>query len=164
MNRDQATDFLARFPGPVTLYPSRTKWLLVFSCGAAFTAGGIAMVVTGEPRGWFVLIFFGLVTLVALAAMLPGAGSLLLDREGFVVTSMFKPSLVRWRDANGFVSGRLGPAPQKFVLYDYSKTRGKIVADVTASLVGRSATLPDTYRLSADDLARLMQSWRNRAV
>ena len=31
-------------------------------------------------------------------------------------------------------------------------------------IVGRNAALPDTYGLSADDLAQLMAQWRERAL
>ena len=44
---DNTAEMLARFPGPVRLYPSRKKWLLVFAGGAAFTAGGILMIRSG---------------------------------------------------------------------------------------------------------------------
>jgi hypothetical protein len=40
-------------------------------------------------------VFFGLVALVAPVAMLPGAGGLVLDREGFDVTSLFRRYRVR---------------------------------------------------------------------
>jgi len=41
---------------------------------------------------------------------------------------------------------------------------GRTVAKLNVSLVGRNAGLPDTYGLSADVLADLMDRWRDRAV
>jgi hypothetical protein len=52
----------ARFPGPVTLYPSRKKWSVIFLGCALFALGGIWMISRGEQTGWFVLIVFGLFT------------------------------------------------------------------------------------------------------
>jgi hypothetical protein len=43
-------EILSRFPGPLTLHPSRKKWLLFFSIGALFAAGGGWMINRGEGR------------------------------------------------------------------------------------------------------------------
>jgi hypothetical protein len=49
---------LTRFPGPVTLYPSPRKWLLMLAGTVLFTAGGIEMIREDVAGGWFVVIFF----------------------------------------------------------------------------------------------------------
>src|SRR5215831_13159160 len=89
---------LARFPGPVTLHPSRIKWLLVLLAGGVFTFGGYLMVSDGDSRGWFVLVFFAAVAIVAAILQLPGAGGLTLDRNGFRATSLFRGSSARWQE------------------------------------------------------------------
>ncbi len=47
-SRPDTSEILSRFPGPVTLYPSRKKWLLVCAGGALFAIGGVWMVRSGE--------------------------------------------------------------------------------------------------------------------
>ena len=42
---------LSRFPGPVTLYPSRKKWLFVLLTGGVLTFGGYLMISDGNRRG-----------------------------------------------------------------------------------------------------------------
>jgi hypothetical protein len=155
---------LVRFPGPVTLYPSRRKWLLVFAGCAVFAVGGFWMIRDGDLRGWFVLIFFGLGVLVAAVAMLPGAGALTLDAEGFEATNLFRRHRTRWQDTTGFQAARIPPAQQKLVVYDDVTQSAKTLAQVNVGIVGRNAALPDTYGLSADDLAQLMAQWRERAL
>jgi hypothetical protein len=156
-------EILSRFPGPLTLYPSRKKWLLFFLIGALFAAGGGWMINRGEGSGWFVLIFFGLAAIVAAAAMLPGAGGLTLDRDGFEVTNLFRSYRARWHDTAGFTAVRI-PHAQMMVVYDDAKQSGKGLAQLNVAIAGRGAGLPDTYGLSADDLAQLMAQWRDRAV
>jgi hypothetical protein len=158
------TKILSRFPGPVTLYPSRIKWLLVFTVCALFAVGGIFMIRDGASGGWFVLIFFGLGAPVAAAAMLPGAGGLTLDRDGFDITSLFRGHRTRWRDAAGFEAARFPPAHQKMVVYDDVTQGTKSIAKLNVGLVGRNSGLPDTYGHSADNLAQLMAQWRERAL
>jgi hypothetical protein len=162
--RTDAAEILSRFPGPVTLYPSRKKWLLVFAGGALFATGGAWMIQGGDGTGWFVLIFFGLVALVAAAAMLPGAGALTLDRDGFEVTNLFRRHRSRWQDTVGFLAARIPPARQKFVVYDDVTQSSRTLAKINVEIVGRNAALPDTYGLSAENLAHLTARWRERAL
>jgi len=163
-SQDKANDILARFPGPVTLRPSRLKWFLVLLICAAFTAGGIAMVADGATGGWFVLVFFGLGVPLSIAAMLPGAGGLTLDRNGFEITNLFRRQSYVWPDVSGFEAARIPPAGNNMVVFDHAGAVGRTVAKLNVSLVGRNAGLPDTYGLSADVLADLMDRWRDRAV
>ena len=156
--------FVSRFPGPVTLYPSRTKWLLVLATCALFAVGGFWMIRSGEPWGWFVLIFFGLGVVVAAAAMLPGAGALTLDAAGFEVISLFGRHRARWQDAADFKAVRVPPAHQRLVAYDDATQGAKSLAKFNVGLVGRNAALPDTYGLAPDTLAQLMAQWRERAL
>jgi hypothetical protein len=111
-----------------------------------------------------VLLFFGLGTLVAAAGLLPGAGMLRLDREGFEVTSLFRRHRILWQDVTRFEAGRIPPARQLFVLYDSSKPRLSGLESLNTVISGHSAALPDTYGLAAGELARLMAQWREQAT
>jgi hypothetical protein len=50
------------------------------------------------------------------------------------------------------------------VVYDDVTQSSKAIAQLNVGIVGRNAGLPDTYGLSADDLAQLMAQWRDRAL
>jgi hypothetical protein len=163
-SRTDLAAVLARFPGPVTLYPSRKKWLLVLAGGSVFAVGGALMIRDGDLRGWFVLIFFAAVALVAAAVLLPGAGALTLDRDGFEITNLFRHHRIRWQDASGFTAVRIPPARQLFVVFDQASASGRLVANVNVAIVGHSASLPDTYGQSAEKLAELMAAWRASAL
>jgi hypothetical protein len=155
---------LSRFPGPLTLYPSRREWLLVFTGCLLVAAGGAWMIKSGDGEGWLVLIFFGLGTLVAGAAMLPGAGGLILDHDGFEITNLFRRHRTRWQDAAGFQTASVPRVRQKMVVYDDITQRAKSIAKINVALVGRNAALPDTYGFSAEDLAQVMTQWRERTL
>ncbi len=155
-------EILARYPGPVMLRPSRRKWLLVLLGGAIFTAGGIWMVQDSADGGWFVLTFFGLVTIAAAVMLLPGAGGLTLDAEGFGWTSLFRPHRTRWQDASDFAAARMYQT--QGVFYEDAAYKSTGLGQISRSIAGRSAGLPDTYGLSASSLADLMTRWRARAL
>jgi hypothetical protein len=155
---------LSRFPGAVTLYPSRRKWLLVLLGCALFTAVGIVMVSQAAGGGWFVAIFFAVGAIVAAFMLLPGAGALALDADGFQATSLFRRRRTRWQDVTGFEAVQIPPSMQKMIVFDDSKMTGRTIAKLNAAIAGHNAGLPDTYGLLGDDLARLMTQWRQRAV
>jgi hypothetical protein len=163
-SNDKAADILARFPGPVTLYPSRKKWLLVFLGGAAFTAGGIWMIRSGEAEGWYVTVFFALVAVIAIVVMLPGAGRLTLDRDGFEAKTLFRGHRTRWSDTRGFEASTIHPGNQHLVVYDDVTQKRGMLTGINVSITGHNAALGDTYGLSANDLAGLMAQWRERAL
>jgi hypothetical protein len=159
---------LRGLPGPVTLYPSRRRLILILFGCAVFDAIGIKMVADGAPSGWPGLIFFGLCTISAAGALLPGAVSLKVDQDGFQETRLFRPRGSRWQDVSGFGWGAIGAS--KFVVYDDVNLAGraftmiKLIAMLNIVTTGKNAGLANTYGLSAADLARVMTQWRERAL
>jgi hypothetical protein len=153
---------LSRFPGPVILKTSRPKALFVLATGVVLSFGGIIMIREAEPWGWVVFGFFLLVAAAGAVMLLPGAGRLLLDAEGFEVTSLFRRHRTRWADVSEFEVTRLPPAAQKMVVFDEMHSKDSVLARMTRSLAGRSGGLPDNYGLDYEDLAAIMNEWRKR--
>jgi hypothetical protein len=159
----KAEMILSQFPGPVTLYPSKKKWLLIFVIGILLTASGHLMIGDGVRWGWFVFVFFACGSITAVVMLLPGAGALLLDKEGFQATSLFGRHRSRWQDTSGFEAVSIPPSLQKMVVYDDAKLIGRSMAKINVGIAGHNAGLPDTYGLSADGLAHLMARCQARA-
>ena len=162
-SQDKADGILASFPGPVTLRPSRLKWIFILLICIAFAAGGVAMARDGTTMGWLAVAFFGLGVPLSIAAMLPGAGGLTLDRNGFEVVHLFRHRSYAWADVSGFRKAELA-YQNEMVVFDHTGTKGKLIASINAGLVGRNAGLPETYGLGADVMADLMARWRARAM
>jgi hypothetical protein len=155
-NDSQVDAILKGFPGPVRLTSSPGKWALVLLSCIGFTALGAAMIRDGNISGWF----FGFVTLgIPLAAvmLLPGAGGLVLDSEGFDRISFYRTERWRWTDTD-FVVAML-PFGQMVVYDSRTPTSG-----VNTGITGRNAWLPETYGLKPEALAELMTRWRERAL
>jgi hypothetical protein len=154
----------AKFPGPFTLFPSRVRWFGIFLGCLTFAAGGIWMIGGGSASGWFVAGFFGLGTIVAGAMLLPGAGALKLDRDGFEVTSLYRRHRTRWQDATGFEAVAVPFRAQRMVVYDDVSLAGRSLAKLSVAIAGHNAGLPDTYGLAVDDLVALLKAWRAHAA
>src|SRR5262245_24346187 len=160
----QVEAVLQRFPGPVTLYRSRRKWLLVLLSGLVLTAIGVGMIADNDdPWGWIVLIFFGFGSVIAALSM-AGAGALVLERDGFATGSLFRRQRVPWQDANEFEAVEIPPSMLRMVVFEQQSTANRTLAKLNAAIAGHNGYLPDTYGLSADALARLMTLWRQRAI
>jgi hypothetical protein len=157
-------DGVPEFPGPRTLFSSPKKWgVLTLVCGLS-TAIGIAMIRNAAPLGIFVTASSGFGTMIGVIMLLPGASSLRLDGNGFEITKFF--FLRRrhsWRDVSDFVVWAM--AGNRAVVFKAEKPRLGAYERISAAMAhGRNGYLPDTYGMAADDLVRLMTSWRNSAM
>jgi hypothetical protein len=160
--RASSEDLLHRYPGPVLLRASRRNWLFTFITCIVFTVIGILMIRDGEMKGWLLTIFFGLGTPIAFVKLLD-LGWLRLDAEGFEFNQMFRRQRVAWHDAAGFLAVDVPGASRELVCYDDVNVSEKM-ADLNRSMAGRNAALPEAYDLPAEDLAQLMNAWRDRAL
>ena len=155
---------LRQFPGPVTLPASRRKWLLILVGCAAFVTAGVLMVRDADQRGWLGIVFFGAGAIAALAMLLPGAANLRLDREGFEFTNFYRRTRRSWQDASRFDTMTVPRARTRLVTFDDATLKESWGTRARRAVSGHNAGLPDTYGLAAEDLARLLTQWRERAV
>jgi hypothetical protein len=159
----EAEKIHARFPGPVRLYPSRfwVVGMLLLSAGGVIVLG---FYVSGtsdavQPHGaydtfmsWFSLVGLGALAVALLIPLLfPKTICLILDADGFEIHRFVKSERVRWRDVQSFDT-RTIPLP-----------RSKLEQVVFETAKGGGA-LPNNYGLGLQDLLRLMEAWRKRAV
>lgn len=151
-------------PQEITLYPSRKAWLPVLVISLVFCVIGVWMISKDDWRGWLGLSFFGLCALVsALMVTFPQVSSLRLTIDGFYMGSLIRTQFTRWRDVTGF--GVASISMNKMVVFNYSASYSgqRFGRKVAADLAGWEGALPDTYGMSADELANLMNSWKRRS-
>ena len=87
-----------------------------------------------------------------------------LDREGLSIRHGWRRQLLPWVSVDGFqVSVVPGPSDQEVVVYDDVTSVGTSGA-INTALTGHNAALPDSYGLSPDELAWLLNQWRERAL
>lgn len=161
---------LDRFPGPLVLRRSIAKWFKVLAASTGFVALGTAMIwwpgnfdtKTPPLIAWVTVAFFGLGLPISIIQLLPGAADLTLDGEGFVVRNLFRRSSYRWSDVSAFAAVEIGG--QASVAFDRHSPQESTAEAMSTHLVGRNSALPETYGLTAEDLAQLMALWQARAT
>ncbi len=162
-------NLLSQFPGPVTLYPSRTKWAILAAASLMFVMIGILFILDDTALwGWVDLVFSGACLLVSAVRLLPGAASLTLDAGGFEErTLFFRLPRARWRNITN-IEADAAPAARsdvKLVRYNDTQPTGSwLEARRETAMLGYNAALADTYGLSAEDLADLLVRWQQQAL
>lgn len=145
------------------LYVSLRKWRVVLAIGFGFVAIGIAMIVLkGDFLAWFVTSFFALVTGVALLQIKGFGSQLELNADTFVVRNFGRVTTERWDECADFTVYRVSRNEQ--VVYDRARDIDTHVGAMNRSISGRTAGLPDTFSMTADELAELMMAYRENAV
>jgi hypothetical protein len=106
--------------------------------------------------------FFGVVTMIMIAKLLPGSCTLRLDATGFETTRWFRTRRFRWSDVSDFAVW--GTERSGLVTFNDDKLHLGFFGKVRAAWMGgRNAVLPNSYA-APDALVRLMKTWRNSAV
>ena len=170
---DSIHTILKQFPGPVRLRSSPRKWLGVLAGSSLFVVLGSVLTQIAVVTYWVSIssiIFFGVGALVSALMLLPGAGSLTLERDGLIIQNLFRTVRCRWADVSPFsvvdigstIAGRrMGGA--EMIVFDNVNDSGRL-ADLNRKLMGRSGGLPDTYGFNCKSLATLLNAWRERAL
>lgn len=159
---------LARYPGPVELRVGRGKMLGLLFASLCFV--GISGWTLHAERVhelaalalWAGILFFGACTLAFLVLLFVGS-SLRLEADGMAVSHLWRRRFSPWKDIDAF--GVASVSGQRLVVYDDRAAAESRVASLNRGLVGRNSALPDVYGLaSQDDLAWLLDAWRERAL
>jgi hypothetical protein len=156
---------LARFPGPVTLTPSR--WLLWFAppLMAGGTVFSVYLLIKAIEAGSSEIIYaglavivFGFFTIRTLIRLLPGHTSLTLDSSGFHIRNAYVRSSWLWRNVSNF----------RVEVPNDDRLPDRVIFDVAGKKPLRGSagggSLPEGSRLRLADLATLMNAWRERAL
>lgn len=113
--------------------------------------------------GWFVLLLFGFCTAVFAIQLLPGAASLQLTPTGFCYRALFRSrAFVPWHTVSEFRVAKVASNPR--VAYSTEAMAGSKLAPINRALIGETEALPDNYGYSAEELAKLLNEWRSRAL
>ena len=144
------------------LRPSKIGTLGLLLVCSIFVAGGVWMSSRGEWMGWFASCFFGLGIIVAIVQLLPNASYLLLTEDGFESRSLYRSWFLRWNEVAYFSTVTIGH--NRMVSMGFSDLYGtaKTTRRFARFISGAEGALPDPYGMKADQLADLLNEWKNR--
>jgi hypothetical protein len=146
-------------PLPVTLVPNRVQAAGMAALAAVPFAGGCWLAARGAAIGGLCAAFFALALAVLAGKLLPGSTWLTVDEDGIEFCTLFRRTRVPWRHIARFGVWAIPPfGLRKLVGFDYSEEYRKFggMRGANRVLVGFEAALPDTYGMSAKDLAEML--------
>lgn len=151
---------IAAFPERI-LYPKKIKSILLLILCIAFVVIGVLMINDGQKVGWFVAITFLLGVVTFVINLVPKSSYLKLDESGFEICSLFRTHKYNWSDIAFFTVGRI--SHNKMVMFNFSATyeRQKRARKIATAISGTEGALHDTFGLKAQELADLMNSYRD---
>lgn len=176
-------------PSETLVLGSRSrKWYWVLLGCLVFVAAGIAMIATGDDAafGWLSVVFFGAGIVVSCLNLFTKVSSLRVAADGLTVRSLGRSQRFGWGDVGEFhvakvghiehpagalldvagvaISGLGNPPGITGVAFDFEEgyTRTPGMRRVLKKASGFEGALPDTYGMSAEALAQLLNEWRAR--
>lgn len=159
---------LARFPGPVTLVPSRRRLLIGLALCLGLTVFCVAVLIPKLPNaGGYdavmtvlsTVVCAGLALRAAILLFTPATVGLTLNTDGFTIGGFFRRPRRRWRDVGNFRVEDRGDDGRQ-VMYDALTA----ATGPRPGVVKNAHVLGNVYGLPEDDLAWLMGQWRERAL
>ncbi len=162
--RPTSADVIQRYPGPVVLLPERRKWQIILAFNMLFVLAGLMMALQGNRHGVYIALGFGLIAIVPAMVALPGAAKLVLEHDGFTATSLYRGGKTLWTDVSEFKVATLSPGNHRILVYDDARAAAQSHLMAKTQVAGHTSALPDSYGLGADDLAAVMNEWRERAL
>ncbi|MGO9258307.1 MAG: hypothetical protein ACLQU1_18620 [Bryobacteraceae bacterium] len=150
----------------LVLRPAKWKSIACLVGSLAFAAFGARVAVSnGGIVVWLCVSFFALCSAVFLVQLIPGSSYLRLTAEGFDVCTMFRKwPRILWSSASNFRAVSIPPSFTRLVVFDLDEPARRTLSRLNRGLAGADAGLPDTYGMSAQDLASLMNAWRSGGI
>ena len=155
----------SRFPGPMVVNASGDRITGGIAGGALFVAAGVwlaRMDGLGEQTfGWVAVALGGTLALYALSLLIPGRAGMILDREGVTILNGFSRWKHRWSDMSDFQVFQFRGG-QCVVFKDRTSTG--LYSRMNRVLSGGNGYIPTNTDIDAQDMKRLLESWRARAM
>jgi len=152
---------------PLTLYPSRKRVWLLLVAGPVMIAVGVMLIQEKMFHGWFAAVIGGLCIPLGLAMLHPRFGQLTIDEQGFESRWLRARLRFEWDQVAAFGVIELkqkGITVGRYVGITIAPGAGKsrIGSTLNRLASGYDSSLPDNFGLSAEDLARLLEIYRQR--
>lgn len=140
-------------PEELFLPASTVRWIFVSVVSAFIVALNLyASITANAPALGLLALIFAVTGTVAGVQLIPGSAGLWLDRKGFTFRMFWVDRRREWNEVTPILSSQVGLL--QMVGYNRKDDPPGKPREI----------LPDTYRISANELADIMNHWRNTAL
>lgn len=153
LQHTEAETAAPELPNDLFLAPSRTRWVTVLCLSLLVIGLNLFVLFTQEARALGALaMVFGVTAAAAGVQLIPGSAGIWFDRKGFTFRMFWMDRRREWNEVSPILSSQVGFL--QMVGYNRAGDAPNKPREV----------LPDTYGMSAGELAYLMNQWRNAAI
>lgn len=140
---------------PITLKPGKIKQFLLLTINLTFVIMGINLLKTNLWIAVVNLVLFGFGLVISIVSMLPKSSFLYLDESGILMSTLYRKTFIPWRAVKSFTTKWV--VFNKLVVFDLDEN----LAD--EKLKRKQGGFPDTYGMSAQKLANLLNEYKNQS-
>jgi hypothetical protein len=137
---------------PLILKPGKVKSSILLVISIGFVALGISLLDRNMLIAILNIVFFGICFIVFLLNLVPGSSYLKIDEKGIEMKNLFRTTFIPWQAVSSFETKWV--AFNKLVIFNLNKNLAG------EKLKRRQGGFPDTYGMSADKLAELLNEYK----
>lgn len=140
---------------PLILKPGKIKNILLLLVSIGFVSLGISLL---EKKMWIAIlniVFFGFCLIIFLTNMIPGSSYLKIDERGVEMKNLFRTTFIPWQAVSGFKTKSI--FINKMVTFTIDE---KLLENF--KIKGKTGAFPDTYGMSAKNLANLLNEYKTK--
>jgi hypothetical protein len=138
---------------PLILKPSKIKSIILILISIGFISLGIKLLEKNMLIAVLNIFFFGICLIIFIINMIPNSSYLKIDEKGIEMKNLFRITFIPWQAVSGFKTKFI--FVNKLVIFNIDE---KLLEN--SKMKGKTGAFPDTYRMSAKDLANLLNEYK----
>ncbi|MCD0453868.1 PH domain-containing protein [Chryseobacterium sp. LC2016-27] len=138
---------------PLILKPSKIKSIILILISIGFISLGIKLLEKNMLIAVLNIFFFGICLIIFIINMIPNSPYLKIDEKGIEMKNLFRITFIPWQAVSGFKTKFI--FVNKLVIFNIDE---KLLEN--SKMKGKTGAFPDTYGMSAKDLANLLNEYK----
>jgi hypothetical protein len=140
---------------PLTLKPGKIKNTILILISIAFICMGIPLMEKNLWAAVLIIFLFGISLIVFSINLIPNTSYLKIDERGLEMKNLFRTTFIPWQVVSGFTTKQI--FLNKLVMFDIDERFLE-----QSKMKSKKGALPDTYGMSAKNLAALLNDYKNQ--
>lgn len=138
---------------PLILKPSKIKNIILILISIGFISLGISLLEKNMLIAVLNIVFFGICLIIFVINMIPNSSYLTIDEKGIEMKNLFRTTFIPWQAVSGFKTKFI--FVNKLVTFTIDE---KLLE--SSKMKGKTGAFPDTYGMSAKNLANLLNEYK----
>lgn len=138
---------------PLILRPGKIKNIILILISIGFISLGISLLEKNMLIAVLNIFFFGICLIIFIINMIPNSSYLKIDEKGIEMKNLFRTTFIPWQAVSGFKTKFI--FVNKLVTFTIDE---KLLEN--SKMKGKTGAFPDTYGMSAQKLAALLNEYK----